>query len=207
VGLLEESLMPRPSKLSPAQWDQIAQRLAGGEVLRDLAKEYGVSPAAISKRAFTKQSKRVQETAQKVAEAQTALAAHPVHEQYTVLNLAAKLRSISDSMASGAELGAKNFHRLNFMANSELQKVDDADPMADEKSIAALKNAAVLTKMANEAASTPINLLAANKDRVNRMGEPEDDDQTQQGGVLVVPGLSTSAEEWSANARTRGAKE
>jgi hypothetical protein len=198
--------MARPSKLSPEQWDRIAARLAAGEVLRDLAKEYGVSPAAISKRSFTKQSKRVQETAQMVANAQTALASHPVHEQYVVLSLADEIRGLQTDVLAGTRLSAKSGLRLHFLANAELQKVDDAAVLTDEKSVAALKTVAVLTKMGNEAMAPALTLLAANKERVNRMDDaPEGAETQQQHGVLVVPGMEMSAEDWSNQAR--GAKE
>lgn len=163
--------MGRPSKLSPEQWAEIERRITDGEVLRDLAKEFDVSPAAISRKGFTQQSKRVQEVAQQVAKAQTALAELPVAQQYTALSLADKLRSISSSLAAGAELGAKNFHRLNALANAELQKVNDAAVLTDDTSMAALKTVSVLTKMANDAASSPINLLAANKETVKRIND------------------------------------
>lgn len=152
--------MARPSKLSPAQWAEIDRRLAAGEGVRDLAREFGVSPATVSKRGVSKQSKQVQVVAKQVAAAQTALAALPVAQQYTALNLADKLRNISGSLASAAELGAATAHRLHALANSEVVKVDDADPMA---SIASLKNVGVLTKLANDSSHIALNLLAANK--------------------------------------------
>jgi hypothetical protein len=169
--------MGRPSKLSPEQWAEIGRRITDGEVLRDLAKEFDVSPAAISRKGFTQQSKRVQEVAQQVAKAQTALAELPVPQQYTALSLADKLRSISSSLAAGAELGAKNFHRLNALANAELQKVDDAAVLTEDTSMAALKTVSVLTKMANDAAASPINLLAANKETVRELNLPKPEDE------------------------------
>lgn len=188
--------MARPSKLSPEQWAEIERRIAGGEGVRELAKEFGISPGLISQKGFSKHAKRVQEVAHKVADAQTALAALPVHEQYTALNLADKLRSISNSMASGAELAAKNFHRLSSLANTELQKVDDADLPASE---ASLRVVAGLTKMANEAATTPINLLNANKDRLRE--DPPDPNAAPLSGVLVVPGLADNSEAWAAQSK------
>lgn len=175
--------MARPSKLSPGQWAEIERRIAGGEGVRDLAKEFGVSPGAISQRGFSKQSKRVQEVAHKVAEAQTALAELPVAQQYTAISLAAKLRSISESMAAGAELGAKNFHRLSSMANTELQKVDETNLQQSEGS---LKAVAVLTKMANEAAASPINLLAANKETIKKLNDGDGDPDTPGGGLVPI---------------------
>lgn len=171
--------MGRQSKLSPAQWAEVERRIAEGEVLRDLAAEFGVSPAAISRKGFVKQSKRVQEVAQHVAKAQDALAELPVHEQYAAMSLAEKLRSISVSVASAAELGAKTGHRLHALANSEVGKVDDADPLSVE-SITALKGVGVLTKLANESLAPALNLLAANKDSVKQATAPDPDEEPQE---------------------------
>lgn len=42
--------MGRPSKLSDEQWDELGEKLAAGSKPADLAREYGVSTASISKR-------------------------------------------------------------------------------------------------------------------------------------------------------------
>jgi hypothetical protein len=166
--------MGRPSKLSPEQWSEVERRLAEGEPRRALAREFGVDESAIRARVST-QTPRIKAAAQKVVEAREALAELPVSQQYTALSLADKLRSISGSLASAAELGAKTSHRLHSLANSEVAKVDDAKPMA---SLENLRNVGVLTKLANESAHVALNLLAANKDRVKQL----DDDAAGIGG-------------------------
>ena len=133
----------------------------GGESAANLSREYGISQAAISVR-LSKVSKSVSETAHKLAEAQTALAALPVAQQYAAVNLAEKLRNISGSLASAAELGAKTAHRLHSLANNEVNKVDDADPLSNE-SMEALKSVSTLTKLANDSSHLAVNLLNANK--------------------------------------------
>lgn len=160
--------MARPSKLTPAQWEELDRRLAAGEGVRALAGEFGVSPATVSKRGVSKQSKQVAAVAKQVADAQTALAELPVAQQYSALSLAAKLRSISDSLASAAELGAKTSHRLQALANTEVGKVDDTNPLASADS---LKGVMVLTRLANESASIALNLMAANKERVQDLNK------------------------------------
>ena len=157
--------MARPSKLSPAQWAEVERRAAEGESVAALAKAFGVGRSTISDR-VSGVSDRVRETAHKVAEAQTALAALPVAQQYTALTLADKLRNISASLASAAELGAATAHRLHALANSEVAKVDDAEPMA---SLDSLRNVGVLTKLANESSHIALNLLAANRARVEKL--------------------------------------
>lgn len=159
--------MARPSKLSPQQWADIERRMAEGEKASDLAREFGINPSQITRR-VSQISQKVRNVAQQVAAAQTALAELPVRQQYSAMSLAEKLRNMSASVASAAELGAKTGHRLHALANSEVAKVDDADPLG---SIEALKGVGVLTKLANESLAPALNLIAANKDSVNRMNE------------------------------------
>ena len=179
--------MARPSKLSPEQWAEVDRRLAAGEGVRDLAREFGINPSAISRRGVAHQSQRVRVVAQQVAAAQTALAELPVSQQYTALSLAEKLRNISASLASAAELGAATAHRLHALANSEVAKVDDAEPMA---SIESLRNVGVLTKLANDSSHIALNLLAANKERIKAADEREGSQQPQ---VMTLEFVDASA--------------
>lgn len=160
--------MARPSKLTPEQWLEIERRLAAGDGVRDLAREFGVSPAAVSKRGVSKRSKQVQAVAKQLASAQTALAALPVPQQYVAMSLADKLRNISTSLAAAAELGAATAHRLSALANSEVAKVDDAEPL---ESVESLKGVAALTKLANDSASIALNLLSANKEQIQKLND------------------------------------
>jgi hypothetical protein len=178
--------MARPSKLSPEQWAEVERRLAAGEGVRDLAREFGVSPASVSKRGVSKQTKQVQVVAKQLAQAQTALAALPVAQQYTAVSLAEKLRNISASLASAAELGAATARRLHALANSEVAKVDDAEPLASAESLRAV---AGLVKLGNDAAQIGVNLLAANKDRIKAA---DDQDESQQQQVMTLEFVDAS---------------
>lgn len=154
----------RPPKLSPAQQQDVQRRLAAGESVSALAVEFKVGRATI--RQFSAISAVVRKVAEQVAVAQTALAELPLSQQHQALTLADKLRSISDNLAGAAMHGAATAHRLNALANSEVAKVDDADPL---QSLDALRGVGVLTKLANESASVALNLLAANKPTVERL--------------------------------------
>lgn len=99
-------------------------------------------------------------------------------QQYIAVSLAEKLRNISQSLASAAEHGAATAHRLNALANGEVSRVDDADPMA---SLENLRNVGVLTKLANDSSHIALNLLAANKDRMQKM------DEDGAGGESMAP--------------------
>lgn len=159
--------MSRPPALTPQQQDEVRARLAAGEGQRALAREYKVGEATI--RRLSTHSARVRTVAEKVAEAQAALASLPVAQQHQALTLADKLRSISDNLAAAAMHGAATAHRLNALANAEVAKVDDVEPL---KSLEALRGVGVLSKLANESAAVALNLMAANKPAVDRLNAP-----------------------------------
>jgi len=181
--------MPRPSKLTPEQWGIIERRLIEGETARSLGREFGVSANAIIKRfgkvhSIGSQSSQVQLTAHKLAEANAALEALPPAHRPVAISLAEKLRSISDSLSSAADLGAKTAYRLNALANSEVAKVDDADPL---QSLEALRGVGVLSKLANDSAAIALNLLAANKETVVKVN-------TEQPKPAALPAAKLSTE-------------
>lgn len=158
--------MGRKSKLTDQQWADILRRIAvDGEAVRPIAREYGLTEAAIRKR-LGAQSTQVKTVANQIVSAERALSALPISSQITAVNLASKLRAISDNLAAAAMHGAATAHRLNALANSEVAKVDDADPLG---SLEALKGVGVLSRLANESASVALNLLAANKETVVRL--------------------------------------
>ena len=157
--------MGRPSKLTPEQWEDLHKRLLAGEPARVLGREFGLSEAAIRKKfganqKVSAQSSQVRTVAEKLADSAAALEALPISQRPVAIDLAAKLRNISNSLACAAELGAATAHRLNALANTEVAKVDDAEPLT---SIDNLKSVGVLTKLANESAHVALNLLNANK--------------------------------------------
>ena len=163
--------MARPSKLSPGQWAEVEGRLAAGESRRALAREFGVSEGAIRQRVPTQTTQQVRTVAQQVADAQTALAALPVAQQYTALSLAEQMRQIGRSMASAASLSAATAHRMHELANQEAQKIDDADPLANRD---ALMGVQALTKMGNDAAVLPMQVISIASKGAAR--PPMDDD-------------------------------
>lgn len=179
--------MGRKSKLTEEQWADLFSRVMNGESRRALGDEYGISEASIRQReAKSGKTQEVQKVARMIVETDAALKSLPIDAQINAQNLAAKLRSISQSLASAADLGAKTAHRLQALANSEVGKVDDANPLA---SMEALRNVGVLTKLGNESASIALNLLAANKDTVKRLNDGED----EPAAILDVGGMSTEA--------------
>ena len=156
--------MGRPSKLNEKQWTGIGERLLKGEKARALAREFKVAESTIRER-FSALHGNVKAVANQVVAAEQALRALPVSAQISALNLADELRAISTHLAGAAKYGAATSHRLSGIAHSNVQKIDDATPLNAE-SLENLKGVAVLTKMANEAATIGANLLAANKETV-----------------------------------------
>jgi hypothetical protein len=167
--------MARPSKLTPAQWEEIAKRRIDGVSRRSLALEFGISEASIREREEKLgRSPTVQAVASMIVETEAALKSLPVSAQVSAHNLADKLRSISNSYASAAELGAKTAHRLHALANAEVCKVDDSNPLSED-SLTAMKGVSLLTKLGNDALVPASNLLAANKDTVTRLNTTDDE--------------------------------
>lgn len=178
--------MGRPSKLTEAQWDEIGARLLNGESVRELAAEFGVGKSAISER-FSGRNRTIRTVAEKLVEVETAVMALPIPEQHAVRGHAARLMSISNHVASAAEYGAATAHRLAGIAHAKVQEVDDSKPL-DDDSREALKDVAVLTKMANDAGAMAMNLLAANKDRTSRVLDAADviENDPQSIGSMTV---------------------
>ena len=175
--------MARPSKLSPEQWSTLEQRYQAGEGARALAREYGVDEAAI-RRKFVRTTPQVRDAAERLAAGQSAVAALPAALQPVAIDLAAKLRNISASLASAAELGAATAHRLHALANSEVAKVDDAEPLASAESLRAV---AGLVKLGNDAAQIGVNLLAANKERIKAADDQAESQQQVVTSIGLIP--------------------
>lgn len=175
--------MGRKSKLTPAQWATIERRLLEDEPRRAIARDYDISERSIREH-FEGKVEDVKSVAQKIVaaevakdEASRALQELPPLARKSANNLAEKLRSISDSLASAGQLGAATAHRLNALANSEVTKIDDANPLGSGES---LKGVMVLTRLANDSASIALNLLAANKETVVKLNLPSPEEQTPQ---------------------------
>lgn len=156
--------MGRKSKLTESQWETVGKRLLAGEKAASLAKEFNVDRAAISRK-FAQPIATVKAVANQILATEEALKSLPIAQQINAINLADQLRSISGHLAGAANFGAATAHRLSGIAHAKVQEIDDAAPLNTE-SMESLKGVAVLTRMANEASDIGINLLRANKDRM-----------------------------------------
>lgn len=176
--------MGRKSSLTPEQWIEIERRhVVDGESINALAHEFDINESSVRRKikpnkAESKKGEnplkiialekvKADQESKRIAEK---IAQLPYAKQEIVSELARRLTSISDHLASAAEYGAATAHRLSALANSEVQKIDDANPAA---SLESLKGVQVLTTLANNSANIGLNLLAANKDAAKAAQEKE----------------------------------
>lgn len=180
--------MGRKSALTPEQWAEIERRhLIDRESVNSLAKMFGVDESTIRKKINPNRSERgktakpLQVLAlekvnadKRVKDISEQIAALPVARQEIVGELARKLSSVSNHLASAAEFGAATAHRLAGIAHCKVAEIDDAAPL-NRESLEALRGIAVLTKMANESSEIGVNLLRANKEAIEQMNKPGTD--------------------------------
>jgi hypothetical protein len=103
--------MGRKSSLTEKQWSEIERRLIAGEKGRALAKEFGISEAAIRKRCGA-QTKQIKDVANQLVAAETAFSALPISAQISARTLADELKEISMQLAGAARYSAATAHRL-----------------------------------------------------------------------------------------------
>jgi DNA primase catalytic subunit len=176
--------MGRKSSLTAEQWLEIERRhVVDGESINALATEFGVNESSVRRKikpnkaespkpvnslaVIAKEKVRADAESKRIAEQ---IAGLPYAKQQIVSDLARKLTNISDHVASAAENSAASAHRLAMMANQQLEKVDEVNPM---KSVEHLQAVALLQKMSNAAAETPLNLLRANKETIEDLNKAE----------------------------------
>lgn len=165
--------MARPSKLTDRQWEAIGKRLLSGESTSALAREFGVSKGLISQR-FSKRTESVKAAASLIVQTDEALSKLNISEQISAKSLADELKAISTHLASASKYGAMTARRLMGIAHQQSQIIDDADPLG-EQSMEALKGIRALAVTANDASLIGRDLLKANKEAIDGMNKPQDD--------------------------------
>lgn len=162
----------RKSKLTDEQWASIGKRILEGESIRALAREHGVGEATIRDHFDRKgqDAKTIQQVATQLFEAETAMKQLPVVAQAQARTLANRMRAISEDLAHAAELNSKTALRLSALANEKAGEIDDAKPLDNPQP---LRETVALMTAANQAMSTPLNLLAANREFVKRVNEEQ----------------------------------
>lgn len=181
--------MGRKSALTPEQWAAVQHRhIVDGESLRSLAKELGINESSLRRKIGSKvveagetedlrelaaRKARVDGEAKRVSAEIEAL---PVAKQMIVSDLARKLGSISNHVASSAEYMAATSHRISGIVSGLMDKIDDAEPM---KSVEVLKQISSLIGLSNEASHIPLNLLKANQSTIDAMNENGDEGRSR----------------------------
>lgn len=155
--------MGRPSKLTTEQWRDVEMRLAAGEGVVDLAREYGVSHAAISHR-VSNGGRAVRMAAQTVAEAadtrevaDALIGALEPYQREMAMTLADQLRGISTDVAHAAADGARTGRRLHALARVQAERMQVGGDIEELRTVGAL------AKIGNEALSPALALLAAHR--------------------------------------------
>ena len=166
--------MGRKSVLSPDAWIEIERRhLIGGESINGLAKEFKIDEAALRRRINPKDpdtgkpTNPLRSLAERKVEAEDELrvlseqvSRLPFARQEIVSDLAAMMANIKGHILSAAEYGAQNAHHLSQVAHGKVMQIDDTKPLDEDN----LREIAMLTKLSNESASTPLTLMAMRKE-------------------------------------------
>jgi len=188
--------MGRKSKLTASQWDEIGRRLTKGEKVANLAREYGVANSTISER-FKNRIDAIKGVANQLVSAEESLRALSIPDQISAISLADEIRSISMHMATAGKYSAASAHRLSAIANAQIAKLDDTDPVGGDPDN--LRSISAIMKMANDAAVIPIGLMQANKETVVRLGS-----ETPKPAAIPAARLSTEALREIVAARNAG---
>lgn len=154
--------MGRPSALTEKQWAEIQTRLLAGEAGRVLAREFGISEAAIRKR-LSAHCAQIKTVANQIVAAETTFKALPVSTQIAVRNFADDLHAMNMHMAGAGKFNSATAHRLAGIANGQVDKIDSVNPMESQE---VLQGIAAMLKLSNEAAVIPIGLMKANADQM-----------------------------------------
>lgn len=174
--------MGRPSKLSDSQWAEVAKRLVAGEKAADLAREFGISKTAISVR-VSKRAETIQEVAQKIVETERALGQLEVADQLVVVNLASKLRAMSEDLVDAGSMGAKTALKLHAIAHQQISTIDVRAKLTPE-AIEVVKSVAAISRTANEASAIGVGLMTNQKKTVEKSIH---DELPSVGGGVMAP--------------------
>lgn len=171
--------------MSPEQRIEIQRRLVMGESVADLAREFNVEVAWI-RNTFTAAVNAIKDVAHQMVDVNEKLSSLAMIDQLQTVQLADKLKSISLHMASAAEFGAATANRLSGIAHKKTELINEVENMQNGDNFQALKDIAALTRLANDAAQIPMGLLSANKDRIKKLDEADENPMITSVEVRIV---------------------
>ena len=165
--------MPGRPKLTPKQWDEVVKRCLAGESADSLGREFGVSGTAVRKRLGAKPDVIVQAAHETVK----VLATLPPRTQAIVFDFAQRMQNVARELTTAAEYGANTAARLKMIANQQVEKIDEVDPMATKDVLSTIH---ALTITANESAKTSVELM--------RLAKGERSDDSSESSVITIDG-------------------
>lgn len=146
--------MGRKSKLTEKQWAEVEHRLLHGESRRAVARDYGISEAAVRE----KLSARVEQTkaiANQIYTTNQLVKSLPMAQQISAQNLAEEMLAISTNLASAGRNGAIISSRIMQIAVEQSGRINRDDPM---ESADVLQGIAALTRISNDASTIGMNM-------------------------------------------------
>lgn len=135
--------MSRTSKLSEKQWLEIERRLEAGESVRALAREFKISPSAISAR-FSEQQKKIKKVTNQIVEANQALKSLPLSAQISVHNRTQRLMAIQ-AATDDAAIAGSNISKIVSEAAHRRVKAATDDELIDAEYLKSLMAAGMVS--------------------------------------------------------------
>lgn len=164
--------MARPSKLTEKQWQVVIERAVAGEPVRAIARELKISESTIRER-VSAQVKQIKDVANQIVNTDIALKQMPVSAQITAHNLADMIKAMQLNLVISAANGASVAAKLSRIALNQANRVDD-DSIIDSESAESIKGIAILTRTANEASQSAMDLMKLNKEAAADLGKTKE---------------------------------
>lgn len=152
----------RPSVLDDQQWGEIGRRLASGESVSSLSREYGVARSTISER-YSDRVSAIRDTATALATAEIAMDKMPLTDRVSVRTLADQLRGIQSNLLDAAANGTRTtaiMSRLALTQAERLERQAQTDGAVDPEDMRPLVAA---IEAGNRAATVGLSVVSANK--------------------------------------------
>lgn len=164
--------MGRPSALTDKQKAEISRRLALGEGMSALAREFKVGLTTM-KRNFSDQVTEIRSIANSLARTELAMESMPFSAQVSIRSLADHLKGITENAAKAADTGMKTANILQSKALKAVQALDEHATAED------LRFSDALLTVAGKASLLGTQLMNANKNNV----------ADQAGNITIVSGV------------------
>lgn len=152
--------MGRPSKLTDKQWGEIGRRLAQGEPLRALAREYRVGASRISER-FSERVTDIKQLAATIAGSEMEFERLPVSEQCSVRTLADQLKGIESNYMQATDRSSRTAVKMARLAGRIADDMPEDLTSAD--AVASAVAVTELTKTMNLALQPASTMITASK--------------------------------------------